>query len=117
MMRFNDSSKTWNLPAGTYAQPGIYVVSHHEPAHIPPHEIAVAEPTLLPACRLCADVRFSMKSPMPESIAENHLFWPVSHQLSVRAREMAAELRALIENSHLRVLESREFLHRHNGHS
>jgi hypothetical protein len=84
-MRLDSSRNTSALPAGAYAEPGIYVVVHREPAHIVPHEVMVAEATLLPKCRFCANVRFSLKSPTPELITDNQMFWTVTHELSSHA--------------------------------
>jgi hypothetical protein len=114
-MRFvrDPSLNTSDLRVGFYAEPGIYVVTHHNPAHAVPHEVIIEEPTLLPPCRFCDDVRFSLKS-TPERIAENYMFSSVPHKLSVRILDMAAELRACTDASVLKVLESRHLLDSYN---
>ena len=114
-MRFmrDQSLNTSDLRVGFYAEPGVYLVSHHNPAHAVPHEVFIEEPTLLPPCRFCDDVRFSLKSD-PERITENYMFSSVSHDLSVRILNMAAELRAAADASVLRVLESRHVLDGYN---
>ena len=106
---------TCDLPAGHQAEPGIYVVSHHEPAHIVPHEVLVEEPILLPACRLCANVRYSLKSALPQRINEHQMLWSVSEETIARLRTMAAEVRTCANAGYWRVEESRERLGRHNG--
>src|SRR5262249_8597499 len=66
-----------NLPADTVVSTaGIYVVSHDEPAHNPPHEVLVAIPMILPKCKICDNVRFSLKTELPERITENPFFRP-----------------------------------------
>jgi hypothetical protein len=63
-----------NLPAGTDVPcSGVYVMSHHNPAHAPAHEIAIVAPSVLPPCPLCADVRYSLKYPA-QPIEENEFF-------------------------------------------
>jgi hypothetical protein len=65
---------TANLAAGTDAPcSGVYVMSHHNPAHAPAQEIAIVAPSVLPRCPLCADVRFSLKYPA-QPIEENEFF-------------------------------------------
>lgn len=64
-----------NLPADTVVSSvGIYVVSHHNPPHAPPHEVLIAVPMILPKCKICANVRFRLKIPLPERISENLFF-------------------------------------------
>jgi hypothetical protein len=66
---------TANLPAGTDApHTGVYVVSHRNPAHALPHEVAIVIPFVLPKCRHCEDVRFSLKYPAAQPIGENEFF-------------------------------------------
>ena len=110
-MRFmrDPSLNTSDLRVGFYADPGVYIGTHHDPAHTVPHEVIIEEPTLLPPCRFCDDVRFSLKSE-PERITENYMFSSVSHELSLRIFDMAAELRACTDASVLKVLESRHIL-------
>jgi len=110
-MRFmrDPSLNTSDLRVGFYADPGVYIGTHHDPAHTVPHEAIIEEPTLLPPCRFCDDVRFSLKSE-PERITENYMFSSVSHELSLRIFDMAAELRACTDASVLKVLESRHIL-------
>jgi hypothetical protein len=107
------SLNTSDLRVGFYAEPGIYVVTHHDPAHAVPHEVIIEEPMSLPQCRFCEDVRFSLKS-TPERITENYMFASVPHELSLRILDMAAELRASTDASVLRVLESRHILEGYN---
>ena len=67
-----DMSALANLPAGTVVSTvGIYVVSHDNPPHTSPHEVPIAIPMILPKCKVCADVRFSLKTSFPERITEN----------------------------------------------
>jgi hypothetical protein len=63
-----------NLPAGTPAMPGIYVVSHMNPPHLASHEFLIKDERILPHCRLCTDVRFSLKCSPPKEIDESDLF-------------------------------------------
>ena len=73
-----------SLPAGTYAQAGIYVVMHREPAHMDPHEVSIWLPSILPSCNLCEDVRFSWKSALPPQLADFDCFERPSPQDSGR---------------------------------
>jgi hypothetical protein len=43
-----------NLPAGSLAEPGIYVVSHLGPVHVAPHEVIIRRPMILPTVRYAA---------------------------------------------------------------
>jgi hypothetical protein len=71
-----DSDGTCNLAAGTVApMAGIYVVSHRDPPHAAPHEVLITVPMMiLPKCKACTDVRFSLKSRPPIPI-EDHAFF------------------------------------------
>ena len=67
--------KTANLTPGTIApHAGIYVVLHRNPPHAVPHEVAIVTPAILPKCKLCVDVRFSLKALAAEPIEENEFF-------------------------------------------
>ena len=107
------SLNTTDLRVGFYAEPGVYVVSHHDPAHAVPHEVVIEETMLLPQCRFCDDVRFTLKTD-PECITKSYMFASVSHEVSVRILDMAAELRACTDASVLKVLESRHILDGYN---
>ena len=73
--RMPGTDKTANLPAGIEApHTGVYVVSHRNPAHALPHEVAIVRPTILPKCSGCSDVRFSLKYPAAQPIRENEFF-------------------------------------------
>jgi hypothetical protein len=66
---------TANLRPGTLAPAtGIYVVSHREPAHAQPHEVLIPAGAILPGCKACSDVRFSLKAYAPQPIEENEFF-------------------------------------------
>jgi hypothetical protein len=66
---------TANLPAGTHApHTGVYVVTHRNPHHALPHEVAVVVPMILPKCKLCDDVRFSLKGLLAQPIGESEFF-------------------------------------------
>jgi hypothetical protein len=69
------TTATADMPAGREAPAiGIYVVSHHQPAHTMPHDVLIRGGMLLPKCRLCADVRFSLRAAMSQPIEENEFF-------------------------------------------
>jgi hypothetical protein len=66
---------TANMPAGQEAPAtGIYVVSHKSPAHALPHEVLIHSGMVLPKCRICADVKFSLRAFAPQPIGENEFF-------------------------------------------
>ena len=66
---------TANLPSGVQApHTGVYVVSHRHPAHTTPHEVAIVIPFVLPKCRFCDDVRFSLKYPAAQPIEKSEFF-------------------------------------------
>ena len=70
-----------NLPAGRVVSfPGIYIVSHLNPAHAVPHDVLIKALTILPKCNSCAGVRFSLRSLPIEWIEDNQFFqeWPVN---------------------------------------
>lgn len=98
-----------NLPAGALAPPGIYVVSHRDPAHAVPHEIIIDLPMILPCCRLCRNVRFSQKSSIPQHIEGHDLF---CGKLLPRQSNSRSEIQAFIEASRRQLSASREALHR-----
>jgi hypothetical protein len=59
-----------NMRAGTLGPRGLYVVTHRDPAHTVPHEVAVFAEMILPSCSACEDVRFSLRAhihPIEES--------------------------------------------------
>ena len=66
---------TANLTPGTLAPAtGIYVVSHKSPAHALPHEVLIDEGVVLPNCKACTGVVFSLKSHAPQPLRENEFF-------------------------------------------
>jgi hypothetical protein len=68
-------SKSFDLPAGAECPAtGIYVVTHRNPPHALPHEVLIAAPSVLPRCKTCADVRFSLMRLPVEAIHENEHF-------------------------------------------
>jgi hypothetical protein len=68
-------SKSFDLPAGAQCPAtGIYVVTHRNPPHALPHEVLIAAPSVLPRCKTCADVRFSLMRLPVEAIHENEHF-------------------------------------------
>jgi hypothetical protein len=75
-MQFRHPDETTNLAPGVRAPSGIYVVSHHAPAHAVPHEVLIPATTILPACNACAGVRFNLRSLSPVPIWEHKFFWP-----------------------------------------
>ena len=75
MVADDSSPQTSNLAAGTEVPcAGIYVVSHHDPHHAPPHEVQIAVLMILPECTTCAGVRFSLRSRKTEPIEDNEFF-------------------------------------------
>ena len=69
--------QTSNLHAGAQVTvPGIYVVSHNNPAHSSLHEVLIAAPMALPKCKLCEDVRFSFRCALITLIEDNEFFRP-----------------------------------------
>src|SRR5262249_16844446 len=89
-----------NLSAGELAPPGIYVVVHHDPPHLTPHEILIETPTILPRCKSCFDVRYSFKAPLPP---------PLEHGDVLRAER---DLRSMTEITNRLVAASRKLLDR-----
>ena len=75
-MQLRHPDETTDLAPGTRAPSGIYVVTHHAPAHAPPHEVLIPATMILPACNVCVGVRFSLRSLSPVPIAEHKFFWP-----------------------------------------
>jgi hypothetical protein len=66
---------TANLTPGIEAPAtGIYVVSHRSPAHALPHDVLIAVRTILPKCRVCTDVRFSLRMLATQPIEESEFF-------------------------------------------
>ena len=69
------TSATANLSAATHApHTGVYVVSHRNPHHALPHEVAIVAPLILPKCKRCDDVRFSLKGLLAQPIGESEFF-------------------------------------------
>ena len=67
--------KSFDLPAGAECPvTGIYAVTHRNPPHALPHEVLIAAPSVLPRCKTCADVRFSLMRLPVEAIHENEHF-------------------------------------------
>jgi hypothetical protein len=67
--------ETANLLAGTLAPAtGIYVVTHREPAHAVPHDVLIPAAMILPKCKRCIGVRFSLRSLATPPIEENEFF-------------------------------------------
>jgi hypothetical protein len=64
-----------NLPAGV-ATPaiGIYVVTHSDPEHAPPHEVQISHLMISPECTISADVRFSLRADLVQAIEDNDFF-------------------------------------------
>jgi hypothetical protein len=73
-MQSRHSDETTDLAPGTRAPSGIYVVSHHAPAHAPAHEVLIPATMILPGCNVCAGVRFSLRSLSPVQIGEHKFF-------------------------------------------
>jgi hypothetical protein len=88
--------KTSDLPAGAECPvTGIYVVTHRNPTHAGPHEVLIATPAVLPRCKICASVRFSLMRLPVEAIHENEFFalderWP--RAIASKSSQAAAEL-------------------------
>ena len=79
-----------NLPAGSLAEPGIYVVSHLGPVPVALHEVIIRRPMILPHCKICSNVRFSRKYSLPQDIEESDFFSDVNPvPISLFARVLA----------------------------
>jgi hypothetical protein len=69
------TAATANLPARIQApHTGVYVVSHRNPAHTVPHEVSIVVPMILPHCKVCGDLRYSLKALPAEPIRDNEFF-------------------------------------------
>jgi hypothetical protein len=99
-----------NLRAGSLASPGIYVVSHFDPAHAIPHEIVIGAEVTLPRCQLCSDVRFSWKCLPPQKIEEIAFFNSEPVDLVAHLRNAAAEVNKMIQASRELIRRSKQFL-------
>jgi hypothetical protein len=99
-----------NLPAGSWALTGVYVVSHFEPTHAIPHEIVVRTETALPQCKLCRNVRFSWKCSATQLIEENAFFKSEPRELVTHLRSEAAKVRQMTQKSRNFISNSRQFL-------
>jgi hypothetical protein len=102
--------ETSNLEPGTLARPGIYVVSHFDPAHTTPHEVLIKRGSRLPHCKFCRGGRFSLKSAKPQTIEESFFFSNEAMALVSRLRAAETEVLARIERSQDLLKESRQTL-------
>jgi hypothetical protein len=99
-----------NLPPGIMALPGIYVVSHYDPAHTTPHEVLIRSNLRLPSCKFCKGVRFSLKSSPPERIEESFFFSNEAMVLVSRLRGAGQEVLVRIQKSQDLLKESKQTL-------
>ena len=99
-----------NLPAGSLASPGIYIVSHFDPAHATPHEIVIEAEIILPRCKFCSNVRFSWKCLPAQKIEENAFFTSRPIDLAARLRSVAAEVDRMTQASLQLIRNSKQFL-------
>jgi hypothetical protein len=80
---------TFDLAAGSECPAtGIYVVSHHDPEHAPPHEVLIVAPFIFPKCKICADVRFSLMRLPVEVIHENQFLRGQSKRIAAKSRAL-----------------------------
>jgi len=99
-----------NLPAGSIASPGIYIVSHLDPTHATPHEIVIGTEMTLPRCQLCSNVRFSWKCLPPQKIEENAFFNPEPIDLAAHLRSAAVDVDKMTQASRQLIRRSKQFL-------
>jgi len=99
-----------NLPAGSLASPGIYIVSHIDPIHPTPHEIVIGAEMTLPRCTLCSNVRFGWKCCLPQKIEENAFFNPEPIDLAAHVRSVTADVNKMTQTSRQLIRRSKQFL-------
>jgi hypothetical protein len=99
-----------NLPAGSLASPGLYVVSHLDPAHDAPHEIVIRTEMILPHCKMCGGVRFRWKCSAPQMIEDSAFFNSEPLDLAARLRSAALEVHKMAQDSRHLIQYSKQFL-------